>query len=66
MAKTKNLLDEMADKLGLDETVECDNVLRWDGSKLYVEERVYRSGRKSRTDKRDVTLEVADRISRLK
>jgi hypothetical protein len=55
----RNFLDEIADKLGVDETVECDNVVKWDGEALYVEDRFYRGGRFSRVAKRDVTSEIA-------
>ena len=60
----KGFLDDVADKLGVDETLECDNVLKWDGTQLYVEQRVLRAGRQSRIERRDVTREVAAHISR--
>jgi hypothetical protein len=64
MAK-KNLVDQVSDTLGVPETIKCDNVLKWDGSKLYVTEEVYRAGHKVRTQERDVTAEVADHIRRV-
>jgi hypothetical protein len=65
MAEDKDFLDEVADVVGLPEEVKCDNILRWNGSRLYVTEEVYRNGHRSRERKRDVTREVADRLSRI-
>jgi hypothetical protein len=58
----KGFLDLVAEAMSIDETVECDNVLRWDGDKLYVTEQVYSAGRKSRERKQDVTDEVICRL----
>jgi hypothetical protein len=59
----KDFLDEIADKMGIEETIECDAVLRWDGTKLYVVENFFRAGHKSRTQERDVTKEIAETIA---
>lgn len=46
--------------LGVKETIETDNVLRWDGEKLYVEQDVYHNGQLvHRRYKRNVTGAVA-------
>jgi hypothetical protein len=65
MAKSPNLLDEVSNAMGVSEDVKKDNILRWDGEKLYVIDQVFRSGHKSRDDHRDVTKEVAKRIGKL-
>lgn len=65
MAKRKSLMDEVGDRLGIPETVKSDNSLRWDGSKLYVLENVYRGDTKSGQRKRDVSDEVVAYVKRL-
>lgn len=46
--------------LGVKETTETDNVLRWDGEVLYVEHDVYHNGQLvHRRYRRKVTLDVA-------
>jgi hypothetical protein len=46
--------------LGVIETTETDNILRWDGDMLYVEHDVYHNGQLvHRRYKRRVTAEVA-------
>ncbi|KAB1071621.1 hypothetical protein [Methylobacterium planeticum] len=34
----------LRDDLGVQETTETDNIVRWDGEKLYVEHDVYHNG----------------------
>lgn len=51
---------ELRPALGVKETIETDNVLRWDGEKLYVEQDVYHNGQLvHRRYKRNVTGAVA-------
>lgn len=46
--------------LGVIETTETDNVLRWDGERLYVEHDVYHNGQLvHRKYRKKVTAEVA-------
>lgn len=46
--------------LGVEETTETDNVLRWDGERLYVEHDVYHNGQLvHRKYRRTVTEPVA-------
>ena len=58
----KGFLDLVAEAMSINETVDCDNVLRWDGDKFYVTEQVYGAGGKARERKRDVTDEVIRRL----
>ncbi|MDB5589618.1 hypothetical protein [Enterovirga sp.] len=52
--------------LGVKESVESDQVLRWDGERLYVEQDVYHNGQLvHRRYKRTVTPAVADALARL-
>lgn len=47
-------------EMGVIETIETDNVLRWDGKELYVEQDVYHNGQIVHNKyKRRVTREVA-------
>lgn len=47
-------------EMGVIETVESDNVLRWDGTTLYVEQDVYHNGQiVHRKYKKRVTKDVA-------
>ena len=55
----KRLDGELIQGLGVIETIESDNVLRWDGSMVYVEQDVYHNGQLvHRRYKRRVTAEV--------
>jgi hypothetical protein len=46
--------------LGVEETVESDNIVRWDGERLYVEQDVYHNGQLvHRKYRRTVTEPVA-------
>ncbi|MBS7537449.1 hypothetical protein [Ancylobacter lacus] len=47
-------------EMGVIETVESDNILRWDGDVLYVEQDIYHNGQLvHRKYKRRVTKDVA-------
>ncbi|MFC5069537.1 hypothetical protein [Flaviflagellibacter deserti] len=49
--------------LGVIETIESDNVLRWDGQTLYVEQDIYHNGQLvHRKYKRRVTRHVAEAL----
>ena len=62
MAEARTSVEEDADKSEVPERVECDNVLKWDGLKLYVTENFFRGDIKIRSRDRDVTAEVGARI----
>ncbi|MCK0196536.1 hypothetical protein MWN34_06375 [Ancylobacter sp. 6x-1] len=50
-------------EMGVIETIESDNVLRWDGEILYVEQDIYHNGQLvHRKYKRRVTKDVARAI----
>ncbi|WP_336487753.1 hypothetical protein [Methylobacterium nigriterrae] len=50
----------LRDDLGVQETTETDNVVRWDGERLYVEHDVYHNGQLvHRKYRRNVTEPVA-------
>lgn len=52
--------------LGVIETIESDNIVRWDGERLYVEQDVYHNGQLvHRKYRRNVTEPVARAISAL-
>jgi hypothetical protein len=52
--------------LGVLETVESDNIVRWDGDRLYVEQDVYHNGQLvHRKYRRNITEPVARAISAL-
>ena len=52
--------------LGVVETIESDNIVRWDGQRLYVEQDVYHNGQMvHRKYRKTVTAEVARAISQL-
>lgn len=55
-----NLIPE----IGVVETVESDNILRWDGSNLYVEQDIFHNGQLvHRRYKRRVTKPVAQALA---
>ncbi|MGU3493884.1 hypothetical protein ACLBXM_07575 [Xanthobacteraceae bacterium A53D] len=55
---------QLIEALGVIETTETDNVLRWDGQMLYVEHDVFHNGQLVHAKyKRRVTREVARTIS---
>ncbi|GJD46220.1 hypothetical protein AFCDBAGC_4100 [Methylobacterium cerastii] len=50
----------LRDDLGVEETTETDNIVRWDGERLYVEHDVYHNGQLvHRRYRRNVTEPVA-------
>ncbi|MGH1589300.1 hypothetical protein ACRBEV_14240 [Methylobacterium phyllosphaerae] len=50
--------------LGVEETIESDNIVRWDGERLYVEQDVYHNGQLvHRKYRRTVTEPVARVLS---
>jgi hypothetical protein len=50
--------------LGVIETVESDNIVRWDGQRLYVEQDVYHNGQMvHRKYRKTITAEVARAIN---
>ena len=52
--------------LGVIETVESDDIVRWDGERLYVEQDVYHNGQLvHRKYRRNVTEPVARAINQL-
>ena len=52
--------------LGVEETTESDNVVRWDGERLYVEQDVYHNGQMvHRKYRRTVTEPIARALSAL-
>ncbi|MCS0496412.1 hypothetical protein [Ancylobacter mangrovi] len=52
--------------IGVIETVESDNILRWDGADLYVEQDVYHNGQLvHRRYRRRVTRPVAQAIAQM-
>jgi hypothetical protein len=54
---------QLIEGLGVIETTETDNVLRWDGEKLYVETDVYHNGQLvHRKYKKRVTRDVAEAL----
>jgi len=53
------------DNLRVPERVESDNVLKWDGKRLYVTERTYRGEHRSGERKRDVSREIATHLASL-
>ncbi len=65
MPKEKTLVDKVADRLRIPETVNSDEVIRWDGEILYVEEETFRRRTSTGKRKRDVTAEVAAKIAKL-
>lgn len=51
-------------EMGVIETTESDNVLRWDGTNLYVEQDVFHNGQLvHRRYKRRVTKQVAHQLA---
>jgi hypothetical protein len=51
-------------EMGVIETTESDNVLRWDGTNLYVEQDVFHNGQLvHRRYKRRVTKQVAQQLA---
>lgn len=52
--------------LGVIETTKTDNIVRWDGSDLYIEHQVYHNGQLVHSAyRKKVTREVAQAIAKL-
>ena len=57
---------QLIEGLGVIETTETDNVVRWDGEKLYVEHDIYHNGQLVHSKyKRRVTREVAQALAEI-
>jgi hypothetical protein len=57
---------QLIEGLGVIETTETDNILRWDGAMVYVEHDVYHNGQiVHRRYKRRVTADVAKALLRV-
>lgn len=57
---------QLRSDLGVLETVESDNIVRWDGERLYVEQDVFHNGQLvHRKYRRNITEPVARAISAL-
>jgi hypothetical protein len=57
---TANPGQQIRADLGVIETVESDNIVRWDGQRLYVEQDVYHNGQLvHRKYRKTITPEVA-------
>lgn len=62
----KEIQNQLRSDLGVIETVESDNIVRWDGERLYVEQDVYHNGQMvHRKYRRNVTEPVARALSAL-
>ena len=58
LSQTGNTI--LREDLGVEETVESDNIVRWDGERLYVEQDVFHNGQLvHRKYRRTVTEPVA-------
>ncbi|GGC67448.1 hypothetical protein [Chelatococcus reniformis] len=59
----KQIEGRFIEDLGVVETTETDNVLRWDGERLYVEHDIYHNGQLvHRKYKRNVSRAVAKHV----
>ena len=57
---TANPGQQVRADLGVIETVESDNIVRWDGQRLYVEQDVYHNGQMvHRKYRKTITADVA-------
>jgi hypothetical protein len=57
---TANPGQQIRGDLGVIETIESDNIVRWDGHRLYVEQDVYHNGQMvHRKYRKTITPEVA-------
>jgi hypothetical protein len=57
---TANPSQQVRSDLGVIETIESDNIVRWDGQRLYVEQDVYHNGQMvHRKYRKTITTEVA-------
>ena len=58
--------ERLRDDLGVKESVQSDNVLRWDGERLYVEQDIFHNGQLvHRKYRRTVTDQVVQLLSGL-
>ena len=63
---TPNPNQQIRPDLGVVETIESDNIVRWDGQRLYVEQDVYHNGQLvHRKYRKTVTPEVARALQAL-
>ena len=63
---TANPSQQIRSDLGVIETIESDNIVRWDGQRLYVEQDVYHNGQMvHRKYRRTITPDVARAISKI-
>ncbi|MBB3771727.1 MULTISPECIES: hypothetical protein [Ancylobacter] len=57
---------QLISEIGVIETTESDNILRWDGDNLYVEQDVFHNGQLvHRKYRRRVTKQVAQAIAKM-
>ena len=63
---TPNPNQQIRSDLGVVETIESDNIVRWDGQRLYVEQDVYHNGQLVHPKyRKTVTPEVARALQAL-
>ena len=61
-----NATPQIRSDLGVIETVESDNIVRWDGERLYVEQDVYHNGQLvHRRYRRTVTADIGRALAAL-
>ena len=66
MMAVKEAGERLRDDLGVKESVQSDNVLRWDGERLYVEQDIFHNGQLvHRKYRRTVTEQVVQLLSGL-
>lgn len=66
MMAVKEAGERLRDDLGVKESVQSDNVLRWDGERLYVEQDIFHNGQLvHRKYRRTVTDQVVQLLSGL-
>jgi hypothetical protein len=63
MPKQQSFADEVGQKLGYQENITSDGIVRWDGERLYVKEIVHRNGVKTDERRRDVTAEIENTVT---
>ena len=61
----KDIKKKLADAAGWKERIESDQVVRWDGKKLYVVERVFHGENHFEDRHKDVSEDIAKAISKL-
>lgn len=66
MTGVKEADERLRDDLGVKESVQSDNVLRWDGERLYVEQDIFHNGQLvHRKYRKTVTDQVVQLLSGL-